>query len=97
MGPVVRGRGGEQPWNRAQAPLEGGAQLENCPQALPGGGVEGRWAAVGQPSAVVEAGSGERGRGRGRGGDVRLCGAPSRPPLLRFCEWRHLQMCCGVR
>ena len=61
MGRVVRGRGGEQPWDRPQALVErgeGGAQLWN---------VEGRWAAVGQPTAAVEAGRGERGRGRGRG------------------------------
>ena len=31
------------------------------------GRVEGRWAAVGQPTAAIEAGRGERGRGRGRG------------------------------
>ena len=31
------------------------------------GGVEGRWAAVVQPTAAVEAGRGDRGRGRGRG------------------------------
>ena len=41
MGRVVRGRGGEQPWDRPQAPLErgeGGAQLWDRPQALPGEG-----------------------------------------------------------
>ena len=32
-----------------------------------GGGVEGRRSAVGQPTAAIEAGRGERGRGRGRG------------------------------
>ena len=31
------------------------------------GRVEGRWAAVGQSTAAVEAGRGKRGRGRGRG------------------------------
>ena len=41
MGRVVRGRGGEQPWDLPQAPLErgeGGAQLWDRPQALQGEG-----------------------------------------------------------
>ena len=59
------------------------------------GRVEGRWAAVGQSTAAVEAGRGERGRGRGGGREVHLCGAPSGLPLLRFCERKHLQMRCG--
>ena len=41
MGRVVRGRGGEQPWDHPQALLErreGGAQLWDRPLALPGEG-----------------------------------------------------------
>ena len=48
MGRVVRGRGGEQLWDRTQAPLEegeGGALLWDRPQALPGEG----WRVGGQP------------------------------------------------
>ena len=37
------------------------------------GRVEGRWAAVGQPTAAIEAGRGERGRGEGG------------PPVTRNC------------
>ena len=61
------------------------------------GGMEGRWAAVGQPTAAVEAGRGERGRGRGRGEGGPPVWGTVEVPILRFCEWRHLQMCCGGR
>ena len=61
------------------------------------GGMEGRWAAVGQPTAAVEAGRGERDRGRGRGEGGPPVRGTVEVPILRFCEWRHLQMCCGGR
>ena len=100
MGRVVRGRRGEQPWDRPQAPLErgeGGAQLWDRPQALPGG----RWRVGGQPwdSPLLQSRQGgAREAGAVAGGrEVYLCGAPSGLPLRRFCEWKHLQMCCGGR
>ena len=48
---------------------EGGKVERSCGIAhrCSRGRVEGRWAAVGQPTAAIEAGRGERGRGRGRG------------------------------
>ena len=89
MGRVVRARGGEQPWDRPQAPLEreeGGAQLWDRPQVLPGGG----WRVGGQPwdSPLLQSRQGgARGAGAVAGGrEVHLCGAPSTLPLLRFRE-----------
>ena len=67
------------------------------PTGAPGGG----WRVGGQPwdSPLLQSRQGgARGARAGAGGrEVHLCGAPSGLPLLRFCEWKHLQMCSGGR
>ena len=59
------------------------------------GRVEGRRAAVGQPTGAAKEGRCVRGRGRGAGGrgEDHLCGAPLGFPLPLTHEVTHLQTC----
>ena len=87
---AVGGRGG---WHGDSVLQQEGEQRCDRPLALKGGG--GRRVG-GQPwdSPLLQSRQGRaRGTGAEAGGrDVHLCGAPSGLPLLRFCEWKHLQM-----
>ena len=81
-------------YNGAGCEVEGGEAAVGSPTGAPGGG----WRVGGQPwdSPLLQSRQrGARGAGDGAGGrEVHLCGAPPKLPLLRFCEWRYLQMCC---